>query len=338
MILYTITMMNTMANAQICLLNDFIKSAFALISSVVPLSADAIKKLEDSRDGWQRLRSQHFSDLLLMTKLVALGVILEGPEIVYEIIQLLRRWRKKSTREHGPGLITVIGLIGWALVSVGVAGEFWVDSWVNTDDDNIQSINITLLRDAYSSASAAAAAAQSAQDLARGASDIAVPAKASAATALTLARGATAEALSAENDLGKVRADVARVEEKYAPRTLSKTERDALVAILKSAPIHPDSPIEVESFIGAPDGVSFGEEIVAAINDSQTGWRAQYGAENSMGGSLKGLVLLIHDPASVPPWAIFLQRSLQVAGFGAGAVTYDGQQKGTVTIFIAPKN
>jgi len=203
--------MNAVTNAHICLLNDFIRRALILISVVTPLSADAIKRLEDSREGWQHLRSHHFSDLLLMTELVAIGVILEGPELVYEIVQLVRRWHKKLAREHPPGWITVVGLLGWALVSVGVAGEFWVDSWVNTDDDNIQSINITLLRDAYSSASAA-------HDIAQGASDIAIPAK------------ETAEKAKGEADSAKSRADAVGLQATALDRQLSAAKQDVASA------------------------------------------------------------------------------------------------------------
>lgn len=166
--------MNAIPSVHICLLNDLIARAFAWISSVAPLSADQIKKLEDSRDGWQKLHTRHFADLLFVTELVAVGVVIEGIELACEIVKLLRRGAAKfkpiqlaesGKSEHSPGWIVTIGLVGWLCVCVGVAGEFWIDRWVNTDDNNIQSINITLLRDAHSSAFAAHALAQSAVDL-----------------------------------------------------------------------------------------------------------------------------------------------------------------------------
>lgn len=332
--------MNAMASPHICLLKDFIIRLFALIASVAPLSADQIRKLEDSRNAWGALRMRHFSDLLLVTKLVAIGVIIEGFELGYEIFKLIRRWFRNfkplrlaepENTDHSPGLIMVIGLVGWLLVCVGVAGEFWVDRWVNTDDSNIQSINVTLLGDAKSSASAA-------HDLAQSASDIAKPAKETASNALALAHGATIEAVLAKKDLEKVKADVARVEEKYAPRTLSSAQRTSLVTSLRNAPFRPDVPIDVESFIGATDGVSYASEIVDAINDPQTGWHAKYGAQTTSGGNIKGLVLVIHDLPSAPPWAIFLQRALKDAGLGGEGVIFDGQKAGTVMILVAPKN
>jgi hypothetical protein len=122
------TMMNMITNAHICLLNDFMRFALSSIRSVAELSPETIKKLEDSRDQFQSHRDQHFGSLLLMTKLVAWGVILEGPELAYETWNVVKRWRKRRATEHAPFLITLIGLIGWVLVSAGVAGEFWADS------------------------------------------------------------------------------------------------------------------------------------------------------------------------------------------------------------------
>src|ERR1035441_11088556 len=106
---------NTLANAYICFSNDLIRDSFLLIRSVAELSPEAVKALEDKRSALQGIRDGHFSNLLLMTKLVALGVILEGPELVYEIIDVVKRWRRKKTRDHAPAIITLVGLVGWIL-------------------------------------------------------------------------------------------------------------------------------------------------------------------------------------------------------------------------------
>jgi hypothetical protein len=167
------------------------------LSLFAELSPDAIKVLEKSREGWLAARSQDFPKLLLMTKLVALGVILEGPELVYELWKVIRRWKQRVVPDHAPSWITLIGLVGWLLVAVGVAGEFWVDGKVNSDDENIQSINITLLEDASASASQAKSDANSAHDLAQSASDIAGSAK-------TTSGEAKGEALVAERQADAV--------------------------------------------------------------------------------------------------------------------------------------
>jgi hypothetical protein len=165
-------MISIAANTHICLLNDLTRilslstRSFSLIAE---LSPDAIKALEKAREGWLTARSKDFPNLLLMTKLVAGGVILEGPELVYELWKVIRRWRKRVVSEHAPSWITLIGLVGWVLVAVGVGGEFWVDAKVNSDDENVQSINITLLEDASASASQAKIDADAAHTLAIGA-------------------------------------------------------------------------------------------------------------------------------------------------------------------------
>jgi hypothetical protein len=267
-ILHVITMMNAIANTHICLLNDFIARAIAFVSSAAPLSAEAIKKLEDSRDWWQHLRACHFSDLLLMTKLVALGVILEGPELVFEIIQLVKRWRKKPTKEHPPGLITVIGLIGWAIVSVGVAGEFWVDTWVNADDEKIQSINLTLLGDAHASASAA-------HDLAQSASEIAGPAKAKADEAETKANGARQRAQEAEvsaANVGKLevqlRAEIEEADLVLLANSSGHTFFFHLFNSLRGA--KPASVIVTCVLQSDPETLLFTQKLAAAFGD--IGW------------------------------------------------------------------
>jgi hypothetical protein len=204
-------MMKTIVSASICLSNDFMRSLSALTrlaSFVTELSPEAIKKLEDARDGWQNSRTPDFSNLLLVTKLVAIGVILEGPELVYEIINAVKRWREKPTREHAPYWITIVGLIGWLIVSIGVAGEFWVDGKVNTDDENIQSINITLLRDAGASAAQARIDANSAYDIAQGAAGLSASASGSAKAASLAASNAVSVASGARTEADSFEADI----------------------------------------------------------------------------------------------------------------------------------
>jgi hypothetical protein len=156
-------MTNAFANAIICSLNDLVRFPFASISLVTSgnLTPETAKALEHSRDVSKSLRDADFSALLLMTKLVAVGVIFEGPEIVHDILKVIAAWRKKPNRVRAPAWITLVSAIGWLLIVVGVAGEFWADAKFNTDDGNVQSINQQLLGDARSAASEAVASAQS---------------------------------------------------------------------------------------------------------------------------------------------------------------------------------
>ncbi len=80
-----------------CLSNELIRplsSLMSLASLMDGLSPQAIKALEDSRNVWDNARKVDFSHLLFVTQLVAVGVILEGPELVYEISNAIKRLRK----------------------------------------------------------------------------------------------------------------------------------------------------------------------------------------------------------------------------------------------------
>lgn len=209
-------MTNAIANAHICLLNGFMRFTLLSIRAVAELSPEAIKRLEDSRNGWQSLRDRHFDTLLLMTKMVAVGVILEGPELVYELSNVIKRWIKKPIEDHAPAWITLIGLVGWIAVSIGVAGEFWVDSKVNSADHNIQAINEELLQDASSSAVTAANAAKSAQGSADDAGAVSKKAETTAGNAMKLASGARTEADSFERDIVSAKQQAANAERDLA--------------------------------------------------------------------------------------------------------------------------
>lgn len=242
--------------------------------------------------------------------------------------------------------------IGAILVVLGIAGELIFETRTFIIEDRETAVLTEEAGDAATSARNAVADAKTAHDLAQSVSTVAKEAKAKAASADTLASNAFARAKLADlkvnetgksvvvvkEEIGDVSAYAARVEEKYAPRTLSKDERDALIAVLTNAPIHPSSPVELDSFIGAPDGVSFGTELVNAINDPKTGWSARFRAQNAMGGNLKGVVLIIHDLQSAPAWAIYLQHALKAAGLKGDAFISEQQAAGTVMIFVAPKN
>ena len=353
---HAITTMKTIASASICLLNDFMRSSSSLMrlaSFVAQLSPEAIKKLEDLREGWQSTRVIDFSRLLLVTKLVAIGVILEGPEIILEIAKAVnkrwgasRRWREKSAEDHIPDWIKVIGLVGWVLVSIGVAGEFWVDSWVNTDDEHIQSINITLLQDAGASASQARTAADGAvsrsddaKKKAEAVLGIAAKANESATSAFATAGDAKAQLATVDAKIQTTEANVERVDEKFSFRELDPRKRSLFIEALKNAPHKPTEPVQMEAFMSVVDGTTYGSEIGDAMNDPSTGWKAGQTAASSLSGGCKGVVLSVRvGTASVPLWALDLQQALEVSGIGGAFSLSRDQPEGTVRILVCPKN
>jgi hypothetical protein len=217
---------NMNASTHICLLNDFVRLSILSIFSFAELSPEAIKALEQTRQTAESARVKDFGYLLLATKLVAVGVVLEGPELVHDAWSMIARWLKRKTSDHTPSWITVVGIIGWLIVSIGVAGEFWVDEWVNSDDEKVRIVDEQLLQDAQSSASRAAAAAAKAKT----ASDEAVT---KSGEANTTAEGASLKADSVDKETAVLEhrlADLNGDVEAQEPRAklLAKSEAEIL--------------------------------------------------------------------------------------------------------------
>lgn len=104
----------------------------------------------------EALRSHDFHLLLVMTGLVAIGVVMEGPEIVREARNawLQCKGNRKRHRSIAPW-ITLIGALGWLFVAVGVAGEGYWEARVSHDDEAITSFDEQKLGDAEQAAAAA---------------------------------------------------------------------------------------------------------------------------------------------------------------------------------------
>jgi hypothetical protein len=95
-----------------------------------------------------------------MTVLVAIGVIMEGPEIVHEARDawFQCRGRRVTSRRIAPW-ITLVGALGWLLIAIGVAGEGYWEVQVSHDDEAITSFDEQKLGDAEKSAATATALA-----------------------------------------------------------------------------------------------------------------------------------------------------------------------------------
>jgi hypothetical protein len=104
---------------------------------------------EDSRDGY-------FNLLLLSTVVVAIGVVMEGPQVFEDIQEEIERfWHGRprleiDKRTHLPvtrhrfNWKKMIESLGWLLVAVGVCGEFALDSLVSQSDRQLQTFDNTV--------------------------------------------------------------------------------------------------------------------------------------------------------------------------------------------------
>lgn len=95
-----------------------------------------------------------FTWLLRSTLAVTSGLVLEGPELFHDIVSLIRQWwfRRKFhfslPEEHAPEWAKVLAFIGWILITVGVAGEWYTEVHIEDADLTVQSFMDSRFEDA----------------------------------------------------------------------------------------------------------------------------------------------------------------------------------------------
>ena len=124
------------------------------IASSLALSSLNTLPSGDASDAAKRImldgaRKHDFHLLLLMTFLVVVGVVFEGPEIAHDVKAAWLRCRGKKirNREAAPW-ITLAAAFGWLVIVIGVAGEGYWESAVSNDDGKIQAFDEAKLADA----------------------------------------------------------------------------------------------------------------------------------------------------------------------------------------------
>jgi|GEM_PF-5096892 len=115
------------------------------------------KAMSDSRD-------RDFWRLLISTAMVSVGVLMEGPELVIEIIELARRKSRERKNLLVPSLyrkeprkhewLKILGTIGWLLILVGVGGEGIYEGLIGPKDSAIKVFDDALVTAALNKAEA----------------------------------------------------------------------------------------------------------------------------------------------------------------------------------------
>lgn len=314
---------------------------FILLNSSSPADA-ARSALEGKEELW-------FICLLIASGGVAIGCVLEIPETLAD----LREWRKlRKEGTESPSWRVPMAAVGLLLVVLGVIGEGVFEALVSINETALRAHDEQALADTIKEAGTAKDSAEKAQEAAELASKASVAAMGKAteasgkadsvfsiaARAGEVAKGALTAAGDAKAQVGEVQTNIAKVDEKYAPRTLSKDKRDILVQFLSNTPIKPEAPVSVDTCVDAPDGAAYAKEIVDAINDPQTGWRAKSGNTWTSNGTGTGVGLMIHDLASAPQWAGELQKALRTAGIGGDGILHPEIKAGDAVILVQRKN
>ena len=103
-------------------------------------------------------RTLCFGWLLLATKIVVVGLIFEGPEVVYEIGSIIRRKLREGRlgiallKADVPEWVKILAFLGWMLIVLGVAGEWVTDALVSDADSNLQTFTSINLAEAQKEA------------------------------------------------------------------------------------------------------------------------------------------------------------------------------------------
>jgi hypothetical protein len=219
--------------------------------SVTP---ESIRGLDEFvRTDLQEFRNSYFNWLLISTGVVILGVLLEGPELVWEVRELFlqRRLAKNiglATRipeRQIPAWIILISLTGWLLVSLGVAGEGIFEGFASEADGLLQTFNNTLLSDTSGRASRAE-----------------VIAKAFETQIAEAKRNAeTAKAQAAASDLAR-----AQLEAIVSPRSISLQKQRLIKESLRRFSGHP--AVVVSSYGLDGEGWALGAQIMSIIGSA----------------------------------------------------------------------
>jgi len=157
-------------------------------------------------------RDHAFHWLAGFTTTVFVGLVLELPELRYELKLIARDWiphfryRILTPSEHRLHAAKVIAFIGWIFIVVGVGGERYEEVRVKDFDASIQECSDAKVRAATLEAGDAATSAKVAHQEADAVKGIADEARADARDALVKAQAAQRELARAEADAAKAQA------------------------------------------------------------------------------------------------------------------------------------
>jgi len=213
------------------------------------LPPELIKKTDDlMKADLSYWRDIWFGWLIRSTQIVVIGLVLEGPELVHEIIAVIRhRFRAALPEVRTPDWVKLVAFIGWILIVAGVAGEWVTSVLVSQADANIQTFNDVLLAETNRAAGDAKVFANDAASAAQRARAESDKAMTSASNALSLADGARKEADSFEKDIGSAKKQAADAESHLAEAMKRATALTAQLDRLTTPRSLPHSPQVIAS-------------------------------------------------------------------------------------------
>jgi hypothetical protein len=173
------------------------------------LPPDLVAKLNEcAKTNFIGARDTWFFRQSLFSWVVIVGLVLEGPELIHEMLSIaranIRRFKSSITLlENHVELAKVAAFVGWIFIIVGLVGELKAGSKIADLSASSQGCSDAKVTKATLEAGDAAASAKTAHEEADAVKGIADEARADARDALTKAQSAQRELAHAEADAAK---------------------------------------------------------------------------------------------------------------------------------------
>jgi hypothetical protein len=239
--------------------------------------AETIRLLDELvRRDFQSARDEFFWWLIASTMIVIVGVALEGPDLVSEIKGEFRKFLPDKlhinvltglplTTPARISRIKLVGLIGWLLVVIGVAGEGVFEGLVSKADGQLQTFNDGLL---VSASEQAARASEDATD-ARGQAGAAIrdAGKANERAARSAKEAALANERASKNEKDAEGERLAR--EKLKNDITSQRDLIGTSEVLSELKKYPGTQYTLRTFID-PDSIRLTGALINLL--SSAGW------------------------------------------------------------------
>ena len=307
---------------------------YASLLATLPSAVDPVRQaLQAKSDRW-------FHWLVISSVAVMVGVAFEAPEATIALRRWYLHWRERGD-EVGPpnerSLVTPASYLGLLLVILGVAGEGVFEAKASSADTALRAHDEAVLADALKNtgdAKSAAGAAEGAATNARLASDGAVARATEVGQKVAVLKE---RANTADKEVGSALALAGEIEQRFAPRALSPTKRELLIALLSKIPQKPKDTILVGFDVAAFDGQKYAQDIVDAINDPATGFNAKLGDASIGDGDKVGVLVGVRDLHAVPGWVGGLLQALQLSGVGGTPAANPRLRSNSVSILVCRK-
>jgi hypothetical protein len=221
-----------------------------LLPPSVPIP-DTLKGIDELiRIDFETFRATWFARLLAATFLVAVGLVMEGPELWHEIHSIIWHWNFRRRfhfslpEEHTPEWVKLLAFVGWIFIVAGVGGEFVADSFVSKADGYVQKFDEILLSEAQRGTALA---------------------KERASAAYERASENENEAAKLRKDAEQLKSDNLKLETLIQPRDLSPEQRDAIQDALQAF----SGKFVLVLASPDPEAIRFAELIGFAINSKR---------------------------------------------------------------------